>query len=366
MIWIIGSRGIPARYGGFETLAEHLAIGLGERGLDVCVIGTNDQTQQRSAIARLLKRFGLHAAATPILTWTSRPRVQRGDSVLVLNPVNVWTALWLQRRGARVVLHMDGMEHLRSKWGPVARSVHRLARRTAIRSSLTLIADSREIQRIFLDEFGRETEYVAYGGCDRAEADGTHRWTPDRAGDHYLVMARPEPENQVLEICQAFANTETDARLIVLGGPNRPNDYWRRIELTAASDPRIELLGPIWDRGRLCELMMTARVYIHGHTVGGTNPSLVDVLSHGTPVLAHDNAFNRAVAHVHGTYWSDSAGLTARLRNPPAWSADMSPPVPTDLDWRQVTARVIAALDRVPSDTTQFTRQRGSGTRYRH
>jgi len=192
--------------------------------------------------------------------------------------------------------------------------VHRLARRTAIHSSLTLIADSREIQRIFLDEFGRETEYVAYGGCDRAEADETHRWTPDRAGNHYLVMARPEPENQVLEICEAFAGTETDVRLVVVGGPARPTNYWRRIELLAATDPRIELLGPVWDRERLCTLMMSARAYIHGHTVGGTNPSLVDVLSHGTPVLAHDNVFNRGVASSSALYWGGPGALARLLR----------------------------------------------------
>jgi len=346
MIWIIGCRGLPARYGGFETLAEHLAIGLGERGLDVCVIGTNDRTQQRSAIARLLKRFGLQAAATPILTWTSRPRVQSGDSVLVLNPVNVWTALWLQRRGARVLLHMDGMEHLRSKWGPVARSVHRLARRTAIHSSLTLIADSREIQRIFLDEFGRETEYVAYGGCDCAEADTNHRWSSTAQEASFLVMARPEPENQVLEICRAFSSTVADARLLVVGGPARPNDYWRQIELVVAADPRIKLLGPVWDRDRLCHLMMTTRAYIHGHTVGGTNPSLVDVLSHGTPVLAHDNAFNREVALDQTEYWSGGAELTARLQqNIDTEGTRRAAPAQSIRSWGDVVDRYLALLE---------------------
>jgi hypothetical protein len=313
MIWIIGSRGIPARYGGFETLAQHLAHGFAVRGVECTVIGTRDAQARSSVPARLIQAVGLHGAETPVLTWWTRPRVQPGDSVLVLNPVNVWTALWLQRRGAKVVLHLDGMEHLRTKWGRAARALHRLARRTAVRSRLTLIADHPEIQRVMLGEFGRDTLYIAYGGCDEAEHDASHRWSADRAGDHYLVMARPEPENQVLEICQAFANTETDARLLVVGGPHRPNDYWRRIELTAASDPRIELLGPIWDRDRLCELMMTARAYIHGHTVGGTNPSLVDVLSHGTPVLAHDNVFNRKVLSTDGTYWVDEVELKERL-----------------------------------------------------
>ena len=346
VIWIIGSRGIPARYGGFETLAEHLAVGFAERGHEARVIGTNDNAQQQSVTGRLLARLGLHAAVTPVLTWTSRPSVQQGDSVLVLNPVNVWTALWLKNCGAHVVLHMDGMEHLRKKWGTLARSLHRLARRTAVGSSLTLIADSREIQRIFRDEFGRETEYVAYGGCDGAEADETHRWTPDRAGDHYLVMARPEPENQVLEICRAFSSTQTSARLVVVGGTARPNDYWRQIELAAAADTRIELLGPLWDREDLCRLMMTARAYIHGHTVGGTNPSLVDVLSHGTPVLAHNNPFNRGVGGDASEYWTSVPQLTQLLQQESRilvqkrreWSSN------TELTWAMTVDRYVSLL----------------------
>ena len=295
MIWIIGSRGVPARYGGFETLAEHLQTGLRALGHECTVIGTGDAAAQRSLVARLLRRTGLRAAETPVLTWTTRPRAGRGDAVLVLNPVNVWTAKWLQRRGARVLLHLDGLEHLRTKWGPLPRAVHRRARTVAARSSLVLIADHPEIQRLMLEEFGRESTYIAYGGCDEAERNPTHRWSADRVGDHFLVMARPEPENQVLEICRAFSAARIDARLVVVGGPSRPNTYWRSIEAAAAADPRIELRGPIWDRRELCTLMMTARAYIHGHTVGGTNPSLVDVLSHGTPVLAHDNVFNRSV-----------------------------------------------------------------------
>jgi hypothetical protein len=352
MIWIIGSRGIPARYGGFETLAQHLTDGFTASGMECTVIGTKDAHAQSSVPARLLRAFDLHAAETPVLTWWTRPRVRPGDSVLVLNPVNVWTATWLQRRGARVVLHLDGLEHHRAKWGRIPRAVHRRARAVAAKSSLTLIADHPEIQRLMLQEFGRQTVYIAYGGCDAAEQDPSHRWSADRAGDHFLVMARPEPENQVLEICQAFASTETDARLVVVGGPARPTDCWRRIELTAATDPRIELRGSVWERSELCELMMTARAYIHGHTVGGTNPSLVDVLSHGTPVLAHDNVFNRGVAAGSAVYWGDQTmlanALEERGHTPPAVGV---PSGQTSLRWDQVIERYRALISLTPSSS---------------
>jgi len=344
VIWIIGSRGTPARYGGFETLAEHLEVGLSEHGLACTVIGTNDAATRRTIAARFLCATGLRAAETPVLTWTTRPRAQHGDAVLVLNPVNVWTARWLQRRGAHVLLHLDGLEHERAKWGRLPRAIHRRARTVAAKSSLVLVADHPEIQRLMLEEFGRETVYIAYGGCDEAERDASHRWSADRRGDHYLLMARPEPENQVLEICRAFSAASTAARLIVVGGPSRNNQYWRNIESVAAADPRIELWGPVWDRSELCALMMTARAYIHGHTVGGTNPSLVDVLSHGTPVLAHDNVFNRVVAHGHGSFWTDSAGLTARLHDATESGTGERSFGNTNYEWKQVIARYMASL----------------------
>ena len=344
MIWIIGSRGIPARYGGFETLAEHLQRGLTGRGLDVRVIGTRDAATARTLAARMIRGSRLWALETPLLTWTTRPLVRPGDSVLVLNPVNVWTARWLERRCGHVLLHLDGMEDRRAKWGPVARAVHRLARRSAVRSNLVLIADHPEIQRIYRDEFGRDTELIAYGGCDTAETDPTHRWSPERAADHFVVMARPEPENQVLEICKAFAASPANARLLVVGGPSRPTDYWRQIKSTAAQDPRIELLGPVWDRERLCSLMMTARAYIHGHTVGGTNPSLVDVLSHGTPVLAHENVFNRSVVGSDASMWTSEADLTSLLNEcqtrPPATSARVN----RETTWAVTTSTYRALL----------------------
>lgn len=342
MIWILGSRGIPARYGGFETLAEQLQRGLREQGLPTTVIGTRDAAVQRSLAARCIRFARLWALETPVLTWCSRPKVGPDDVVLVLNPVNVWTARRLQRDTDQVLLHLDGLEHLRGKWGRVARFVHRAARRSAARSALTLIADHIEIQRCYHEDFGRPTVHLSYGGCVLAEREPTHRWHPGQANDFFLVMARPEPENQVLEICEAFARSEADARLVVVGGPNRPTDYWRRIELTAASDPRIELRGPVWDRTELCRLMTTTRAYVHGHTVGGTNPSLVDVLSHQTPVFAHDNVFNRGVAQDAAMYWSSGDDLCLLL------SADRQP-VPANrpasiTTWAEVVEDAVALL----------------------
>jgi len=353
MIWILGARGIPARYGGFETLAEQLSGELNGAGFECRVIGTTDPATVARPLVRLLRRFGPAGAVTPVATWLTRPTVDPGDRVLVVNPVNVWTARSLHRRGALVLLHLDGMEDQRAKWGAIGRAVHRLARRSAIRSDLTLIADSREIQRHYLSMFRRPTEYVAYGGCSTAERDDQHRWESRRVGDHFLVMARPEPENQVLEICSAFSSSQVAGRLLVVGGPSHVTPYWRSIERAAARDPRIELLGSVWDRDRLCSLMMSARAYLHGHTVGGTNPSLVDVLSHGTPVLAHDNAFNREVIGANASVWTSAAdlvGLLNECHTRPPGTSDRANQATT---WAATTLRYRALLQLGASDAHQ-------------
>ena len=204
---ILGSRGVPARHGGFETLAERLQQEFTSVGIRCDVVGTRDAQSRNSFFGRMVDRRPFRSLETPLLTWTSRHRATEASpdrAVLVVNPINVFTALLLRRSGHYVALHMDGMEDQRSKWGHLARFMHRTARRIAVRSNLVLVTDSKEIQTWYLTTFGRETEMIAYGGCVAAESDKSHRWAFDASSDFFMVVARSEPENQILEICQAF------------------------------------------------------------------------------------------------------------------------------------------------------------------
>lgn len=329
MIYVIGSRGIPARYGGFETLAQRLNDGFNDRGIPVTVVGTRDTSIRSSIPGRLVARRPFKPLETPLLTWTSRPHVGPDDDVLVLNPINVWTAKHLARTGARVWLHMDGMEHERRKWGRLARCAHRIARRTAARSNLGLIVDSQAIGRLLHHEFGTATTYIGYGGCTTAESDPQHRWNPAAPGDNYLVVARPEPENNLLEICRAFNAAGITSTLTIVGAPDRPTPYWRLVEAEAGRNPKIRLSPAIWDRKSLCHLYISCRAVVHGHSAGGTNPALVDALSHSVPVLAHDNPFNRETIGETGRFWANEDALTTFFvedaQDPPkphAWSGN--------------------------------------------
>jgi len=199
---ILGSRGVPARHGGFETLAERLQNEFTSMGIHCDVIGTRDEQLKNSFFGRMVEQKPFRSLETPLLTWISRRRFDQAlldRTVLIVNPINVFTALRLRRSGHHVALHMDGMVDQRSKWGHLARFMHRTARRIAIRSSLVLVTDSREIQTWYRSKFGRETEMIAYGGCVTAESDKSHRWAINSSSDFFVVVARSEPEIRYLK-----------------------------------------------------------------------------------------------------------------------------------------------------------------------
>ncbi len=272
---------------------------------------------------------------------------------IVMNPVNVLSAIVVRPHAKSVLLHLDGMEDQRRKWGFVARRVHLVARYVAVKSRLTLVTDSRAIQSWYLSKYGRETLFIPYGGCEVAEADASHRWDPEGRGDFYMVLARAEPENQIYEICSAFLRSTNDCTLVVVGAPRQPTKYWKKVQELVGDSPRIRLAGSIYEREPRCDLYRNTRGVIHGHTVGGTNPSLVDALSHGCPVLPHDNPYNREVAGDAGVYWKTEDDLLALLndttRSYPRIDADE---FITRYNWNDVANAYFVALGLLPEAGT--------------
>ena len=157
---ILGTRGVPNQHGGFEALAEHLLEGYTNLGLECLVIGNRDPEVASSFIGRITALPVLRSLETPLRTWSVRKQARGHESVLVVNPVNVLTAMWLARRGSNVLLHMDGMEDQRGKWGYFAKRAHRLARYVATKSNLTLVTDSKAIQNWYQDTYHKESALV--------------------------------------------------------------------------------------------------------------------------------------------------------------------------------------------------------------
>lgn len=320
-IAMIGTRGVPAAYGGFETAVEEIGRRLVERGHSVTVYTRGAASRQRSYLGMDL----VHLPAAPakqietlshtglsVLHAVSR---HRPDAAFVFNAANSPFVPLLRARGIPVALHMDGIEWKRSKWGARGKSYYRWAEGFGVRSADALIADAPGICDYYDAEFGVPTELIRYGAPVIEQLDAA----PVRAlgftpGEYHLVVARFEPENHVLEIVEGYHASESTKPLVVVGAAPYSADYTRRIETVAAADPRIHLLGAVYDQDALDALYAHAYTYVHGHSVGGTNPSLLRAMGAGTPVVAFDVNFNREVLAGQGWFFATAADLAPQFR----------------------------------------------------
>ncbi len=316
---ILGSRGIPNRHGGFEACAQHLAPWLVERGWAVTVYCQEPPgTARRTASWR---GVSLEHVPTPVEgargsiwfdAWTTRHAAAHDDLVLTLGFNTAVFFPWYRLRGRRHVVNMDGVEWQRGKWPAPIRTWFYANSWVAGLAAQHLIADHPEIARMLTRRgLGARTSMVPYGAdrVDHAPVAPIAVLGLTTRG-YGLVVARPEPENSILEIVTAWSRVRRPWPLVVLGDYQPSHRYHARVR--AAAGPDVRFAGAIYDETAVQALRHHARVYVHGHTVGGTNPSLVEALGAGSPVLAHDNVFNRWVAGPDARYFT-SAEDCARL-----------------------------------------------------
>lgn len=320
-IAMIGTRGVPAAYGGFETAIEEIGRRLVERGHRVLVYTRGAVTREREYLGMEL----VHLPAIPVkqvetLSHTglstmhacSRKRI---DAAFVFNAANSPFLPALRARRISTALHMDGLEWRRSKWGPRGQSYYRWAEQFGVRQADALIADAPGIADYYRHQFAVPTEMIRYGAplLDAADDGGVRKLGLTPHGYH-LVVARFEPENHVLEIVAGYAASDAQLPLVVVGSAPYSAAYTQHIEELAAADPRIRLLGGVYDQQLLDALYFHAYTYLHGHSVGGTNPSLLRAMGAGTAVVAFDVGFNRETAG-SGWFFADSAGVTQALHD---------------------------------------------------
>ncbi len=318
---ILGTRGIPAAHGGFETFAEYLALFLVEKGWDVVVYCQTHGSGEISV--REWKGVTLidvpvtqqGALGTIVYDWKTVLHAANSDRLILTLGYNTALFNLRFRMGRKVnIINMDGIEWKRKKWKVHERAWLYLNERLGCLIGNHLIADHPEIEKHLQTRVSaRKITMIPYGAEEIITADetllGELGLTPDGFA---LVVARPEPENSILEIVQAFSARRRGIRLVVLGNLNPGGNAYHHRLLEAASD-EVMFPGAIYDKSVLAALRFHTRLYIHGHTVGGTNPSLVEALGAGSPVLAHDNAYNRWVAGQGAAYFSDQESCANRL-----------------------------------------------------
>lgn len=308
---ILGTRGIPAAHGGFETFAAHLAPYLRDRGWDVAVYCQADPSPEVNAGRRMwedqwegIQRVFFNpqrsgAAGTVEYDWLSTKHAirQRRDALdLVLGYNTAIFAVWQRAAGKRVVMNMDGVEWRRAKWSLTAKAWFFLNEAVGVWTSHRAIADHPEIRR-HLNKWGRlNIDVIAYGSDRLIEYSARPLRSFGLSPQGYFVtIARIEPENSILEIVQAFGSRPRALKLVVLGKLLPETNSYHRLVINAANQ-NVIFPGAIYDKAIVSALRWHCLGYVHGHQVGGTNPSLVEALGASNAVIAHDNKYNRWTA----------------------------------------------------------------------
>ena len=324
-IAIVGTRGIPARYGGYETFAEEIAIRMARAGHEVTVYGRHRYYPERS---RQEDHAGVHCvylgggahpqletALNALLSVWHLFRHRTAEAVVVCNNTNGYLLPVLRLLGKRFLINVDGLEWQRGKWGFWSRNLHRLAEKiTVFWGRRHLVADSLAIAAYYQKTYRETCHFISYGApllkpepddADRLQALGL------RPGHFFLQITRFVPENNVDLILRAFARVGGDTRLVLVGGDPYGSAYNERIHELANHDERVLLTGPQYDAATLRALMTGCGAYVHGNEVGGTNPALLQAMGAGALVLALDTVFNREVLRRSGFFFpKDEDALT--------------------------------------------------------
>jgi glycosyltransferase involved in cell wall biosynthesis len=358
-IAILGTRGIPARYGGFETLAEELSARLVARGDDVTVL-----TRPRYAQPGLKQWRGVKIRVLPTIPTKYLDTVAHGllssldalfadyDAILFCNAINAPFCLPPRLAGQRVVLNVDGLERNRRKWSLAGRLAYRIAEVLSTLAPNTVVSDARVIQDYYRERFGAETVFIPYGG-DLPAPTGTETLTqlglePEK---YVLYVSRLEPENNADAVVRAYRDVPGSLPLVVVGDAPYAREYIAQVR--AQADGRVLFPGAIYGEGYR-QLLANAALYVQATEVGGTHPALVEALGFGRVVCYHKSPENEEVASGAALPFDvrrprDLAQLVSGVLDDPAaysvWKERARERVAQRYRWKDVADRYAAVLE---------------------
>ena len=317
---IIGTRGIPANYGGFETFAEELSTRLVARGHDVTVYCRSNNIKYRQPMYKGVKLAVLPTLGTKYLDTVAHTFLsvvhavpRRFECILMCNAANALFAVVPRLTGSPVALNVDGIERKRKKWGGVGRAYYRLSEFLATFIPNVIVTDAEVIKDYYMTTYSKESTMIAYGAeCSRVETTTTLDRLGLKSRDYFLYVSRLEPENNAHLVIQAFERVQTDKQLVIVGDAPYAHDYIQRLKTTG--DSRIHFPGGIYGSGYR-ELQSHAYAYIHATEVGGTHPALIEAMGAGNCVLVFDTPENREVVAESGLFFGDVETLVQRIRS---------------------------------------------------
>lgn len=315
---IIGTVGVPANYGGFESLVENI---IGENSSpDIkytvyCSSKSYDIRHHEYKDAKLkyisLDANGAHSIIYDIVSLIKANH--NSDTIVMLGVSGcIFLPIYRLFSKKRLVINIDGLEHRRDKWGKWIKRFLKYSEKMAVKYANVIVADNKGIQDYVKEEYGKDCTLIAYGGDhvlrevnedDESEILKTY----DLVNNGYsFSVCRIEPENNVHITLEAFA--KTGKKLVFVGNWSR-SVYGKELLNNYSKYENIKLLNPIYDLNTLYVLRKNCNLYIHGHSAGGTNPSLVEAMFFKKPIVAYDVIYNRETTENKATYFSDTKSL---------------------------------------------------------
>ena len=329
-IAFISTRGIPNNYGGFEQFAEYISVGLAKRGHEVTVYSPSFHPYMEDNYKGVRIK---HIYSPEIWMGSSvgsffydfsslKDALKKEDFDIIYEagytsiiPAYVWFNVKKRKRPI-FTTNMDGLENKRSKFGPVVRRFLDWEEKMAVKYSHYLIADNIGIHDYYKEKYGKESKFLAYGADIHEDfnEDYLKEFGLQPEG-YYILIARLEPENNIVMAIEGYLHSKGNGNkpLIVVGKTNTP--HGEELVTKYGNEPNVKFVGGIYDFKKLDSVRHFSRAYFHGHSVGGTNPSLLEAMAAGCFVLAHDNIFNRAVLKNNALYYPSAEKVTEYLNN---------------------------------------------------
>lgn len=366
-IAIVGIVGVPGRYGGFETLVENLVDYHASRDLKSQLAvycstkGGSSELGKQHKQAELrwipLDANGPQSIAYDFLSLLDA--VRKSDQRILILGVSGTMILPLIRlfSRARIITNIDGIEWKRAKWGRLARQILRVSEWFAIRFSDVVIADNQAIADYVTEQYGRDSIVIPYGG-DHALLHAADPQAVMGLPDRYaLALCRIEPENNIGMILDAWQSVATP---LVFVGNWAASPYGRELKARFANVSSITLVDPVYEPSALRAIRDRAILYVHGHSAGGTNPALVEMMHFGIPVLAYDCSFNRHSTEGEALYFQSCEEIVEQMRtleevDTVSVGAAMLEIARRRYRWDDIGARYFALLDDIPLDCLKKT-----------
>lgn len=330
-IAIVGIMGVPARYGGFETSAEQIARHVSPITAKFVIYGQKSAYQPSERVENF---FGHERKFIPLKSnnWQSVIHDAiaiidvsirlRPDAMLVLGTSGAWILplARLIHPNMRIVTNIGGREWKRDKWGPLARAILKLFEHLAVRFSHSIIVDNEALLPVFLEMYRKKPDVIAYGG-DHIQVPPVSWWGNGLApSGHWLSIARIQPDNNCTMILEAALLSRVS---LVYVGNWEASAYGRSLRARFGGEPNLMLMDPVYDLAQLRRLRTDAQGYVHGHSMGGTNPSLVEALFVHDRFLVFDCSYNRSTLDDAGSWFKTAEDLASLMTSRESGKIDL-------------------------------------------